>query len=106
MLAENDNCAADPGSGTLFDSFLQYTFDADGTYFIQVAKVTGVLNGVTTVAPPNGNYALQVSVGGNNSSFDTATHLGNLGTAGQDGEQCRNRSGNRRGSASRTGRQR
>ncbi|MCA9070699.1 MAG: pre-peptidase C-terminal domain-containing protein, partial [Planctomycetaceae bacterium] len=28
-------------------------------------------------------YLLHVSVGGNNSSFDTATELGNLGTAGQ-----------------------
>ncbi len=84
LLAENDNRAADPGSTTLFDSFLQYNFDADGTYYLRVTRVTGVSNGLTSVDAPNGNYRLNVSVGGNNSSFDTATQLGNLGTAGQD----------------------
>ncbi len=83
LLASNDNFAADPGSASLYDAFLQYTFDTTGTYYLAVADAASTASGgVITGAAPNGSYLLSVSVGGNNSSFDTATTLGNLGTAG------------------------
>ncbi len=86
LLASNDNATlADPGSASLSDAFLEYTFDTNGTYYIAVADAASTANGgVITGTAPNGAYQLHVSVvevanvtdaGSGNNSIATAQAL-------------------------------
>jgi Ca2+-binding RTX toxin-like protein/subtilisin-like proprotein convertase family protein len=96
VLAENDdnnlngNATPDPGSGTLLDSMLRYSFAAPGLYYIAVSALTGA-GRFSPIAASN-TYTLHLSVenatltpsGGNDTLWGGPGNDTERGGAGND----------------------
>jgi len=82
QLAQDDDSPLDPGSTSILDSYLSYTFATAGTYFIAVGAFPNL-----AAIPAGATYELQITVDGAVAAPSTTTLGGDLLDGGDGDDQ-------------------